>query len=229
MAILARRWSLAFAAVGSAIALAACGSSTHRSPTAPAAAPTATTTATATAPATVTATTSTVPESTATSSATVADQARAARAPMPPGCSSSQVSVSVGRPGAGLGHIGEPLLFRNKGQLTCSLTGYPGVALLKKSGTGQVQASRTPSGYLGGLASGSAVVPVVRVRPGQTISALLEGDDNPAHGAGVCPSYQALLITPPNQTVTVRLARPFSFFCSPEIHPVVAGTSGRQS
>jgi hypothetical protein len=137
--------------------------------------------------------------------------------------------VSVGRPGAGLGHVGEPLLFRNTGAATCVLGGYPGVALVDKSGSGQVQASRTPSGYLGGLASPSAIPPVIRVRPGQTVSALFEGTDIPAGRARVCPGYRAMLVTPPNQTVTVRVAQPFASLCRPQIHPVVAGTSGRQS
>ena len=215
--VLACRWSLAIAAIGSAVVLAACGSSTQHPPEATTAAPT---------PAR---TTTTVSESSATSSAAVSNHATATQASGPPGCNSSQISVSVGRAGAGLGHIGAPLLFRNTGSTTCVLTGYPGVALVKPSGTTEVQASRTLQGYLGGLASTSTAPPVIRVRPGQTISALLEGDDNPANGTGVCPDYQALLVTPPNQTVTVRVARRFTFFCSPQIHPVVLGTSGRQS
>lgn len=227
VAILTRRWALAMAALGSVLGLAGCGSSAQHPPQATTAAPTSTTTSTVSES---TATSSpAISESTATSSSAVSDQARAAQASGPPGCSSGQISVSAGRAGAGLGHVGAPLLFRNTGSATCVLTGYPGVALVKPSGTGEVQVSRSPQGYLGGLASPSTAPPVVRVRPGQTISALLEGDDNPAHGSGVCPSYQALLVTAPNQTVTVRVARPFTFFCSPQIHPVVSGTSGRQS
>jgi hypothetical protein len=212
---LVRRWSLVVVVLGPAAGLAACGSTAQQSTG-------------ISVPSTST-TTTTVSESTGTSSAAVSDQAHAARAAAPPGCSSHRISVSIGLAAAGLGHIGLPLLFRNTGSSTCVLTGYPGVALVRAAGAGQVQASRTLLGYLGGLAGTSTAAPVIRVRPGETISALLEGDDNPAHGTGVCPSFRALLVTPPNQTVTVRLARALSTFCSPQIHPVVAGASGRQS
>jgi hypothetical protein len=231
IASLARRWSVAVAvavaALGLAVGLAACGSSSSQSTAARTNAAAGTSTArSSTAP---TATAPTASTTTVTSSASVSDQAHATPASVPPGCHSSQIVVSVGRAGAGLGHVGEPLLFRNTGSATCVLTGYPGVALVKAAGTGQVQASRTPSGYLGGLASPSGTPPLVRVRAGETISALLEGDDSPAGGSGVCPGYRGLLVTPPNQTVSLRVARPFSALCRPQIHPVVAGTSGSQS
>jgi hypothetical protein len=220
----ARRRFRAAVGFGVAVGLTACGSGTHSTP-ATTAAPSASTTRAATTSVTTTAQAQT--STTVSSSASATDQARAARASGSPACRSSQLAVSVGRAGAGLGHVGEPLLFRNTGPATCVLTGYPGVALVK-AGAGQVQAIRTPSGYLGGLAPSSTTPPVVQVAPGETISALLEGEDGPTDGSGTCPAYRSLLVTPPNQTVTVRVARPFAV-CRPQVHPVVAGTSGRQS
>jgi hypothetical protein len=73
-------------------------------------------------------------------------------------------------------------------------------------------------------------VPVVRVLPGHTVSAYLEGlDSDAAHGGGPCPRYAHLLVTPPNQTVTARMTSPLTTICEPEVHPVVPGTSGRAS
>jgi hypothetical protein len=100
------------------------------------------------------------------------------------------------------------------------------VALVSASGR-QLQAARTGSGYLGGLSSPTATVPVIRMAPGQTVSALLEGDDVPS-GGGTCPGYASLLVTPPNETSTQRLTRPLSALCSPQIHPVVTGATGSQ-
>ena len=127
--------------------------------------------------------------------------------------------------GRWLGHTGEPLLFQNSGRAACSLTGYPGVALVSGGGR-QLQVRRTPNGYLGGLLPSATSNPVVRLGPGEKASALLEGEDSTRSGAA-CPGYVGLLVTPPNQTVTSHIARPVSI-CDPQIHPVVAGTSGRQ-
>ncbi len=128
---------------------------------------------------------------------------------------------------AGLGHFGLALLFRNAGSRPCSLTGYPSAALIVAGGRrGQRQVARTPNGYLGGLSATATSVPIVRLAPGQTAAALLEGEDSTG-GGKPCPRSTALLVTPPNQTVMVRLARSMSI-CRPEIHPVVPGTSGRQ-
>ncbi len=128
----------------------------------------------------------------------------------------------------GLGHIGLVLRFRNTGASGCVLTGYPGAALSTAAGQ-EVQARRTPRGYLGGLSSATSP-PVLHVAPGQTVSALLEGlDSDAAHGGGPCPRYAHLLVTPPNQRVTVRMPTPLARVCSPEIHPVIAGSTGRSS
>jgi hypothetical protein len=197
-------------AAGASLALAACGSSSAKST--PTSTPTTTTSTT----------TTTAPTATGTSS-TGGEQSRArvgSRA-----CAAGQVSVSVGRSNAGLGHLGEPLVFENVGSAACALSGYPGAALVGAGGR-QVQARRTPNGYLGGLSQSSTVNPVVLLRPRQAASALLEGEDSTAAG-GSCPTATALLVTPPNSTVTSRVARPLSM-CDPQIHPVVSGALGTE-
>lgn len=146
--------------------------------------------------------------------------------------------MSLGSGGAGVGHEGITLLFRNTGAVACELDGYPGVALLDASGRQVLQAVRTPSGYLGGLAAGTSVPPTLTVDPGQVVSALLEGTDVPAGTATSCPYYPAVLVTPPNQTVSTRLVlttgsgtgpdRGLPGCSPPQVHPVVPGTTGSQ-
>jgi hypothetical protein len=58
------------------------------------------------------------------------------------------------------------------------------------------------------------------------VSALLEGVDADSQG-GACPTYPTLVVTPPNTTSTVRIARPLAL-CRPEVHPVVSGQTGTQ-
>lgn len=211
------------AAVAAALALAACGSSTHssssaRSPasssSASSASPASTSTSTPAATATV--------SSTAVTSSTAAPRATVAGA----GCSASQIAVSAAPGGVATGHVGLILRFRNHSASSCVLTGYPGAALSTASGH-VVDARRTLSGFLGGL-SGTSRPPVLHVAAGQTVSALLEGlSADMAHGGRPCPRYAHLLVTPPNQRVTVRMATPLARICAPQVHPVVAGSDGR--
>ena len=115
-----------------------------------------------------------------------------------PPCRDDQISVSVAGGGAGLGHQDQVIAFTNQSPSTCSLSGYPGVAGLDAQGHQVVQAERTPNGYLGGLWNGATTPPTVTIAPGQTASATVEGTDNPVGAATSCPSYSALLVTPPN-------------------------------
>ncbi|MDA8314978.1 MAG: DUF4232 domain-containing protein [Actinomycetota bacterium] len=166
-----------------------------------------------------TTTTSAPPPSTTTTTAPVA-------ASGPPRCTFAHLSVSVGQVGAGLGHEGVAILFENTGTSTCSLSGYPGVAALDSAGQQVAQAQRTPSGYLGGMQTGSTTPPVVLLGPGAVASALVEGTDVPEGVASSCPTYPALLVTPPTSTLSARLTVSLPG-CSPiEVHPIVSGSTG---
>jgi hypothetical protein len=190
--------------------LAGCGSSS----------PTTSTSSTATPSSTTTTTTTTTTRTTSSSAAAHAASTA---------CVSGQISVTAGAGGAGLGHVGVVLRFRSTASETCTLSGYPGATLVTAGGR-DVPARRTRNGYLGGLAAASGLLPVVHVLPGHTVSAYLEGlDSDAAHGGGPCPRYAHLLVTPPNQTVTARMTSPLTTICQLEVHPVVAGTSGRAS
>lgn len=160
------------------------------------------------------------PTSTTTSTAT--DQ------PVGP-CTLSELAVTAGSTGAGLGHAGGPILFTNTGAAECSLYGYPGVAGLDAAGHQVVQARRTSSGYLGGLQTGADRPPTVDLAPGQTASAFVEGTDVP-YGTPPppsCPRYAGLLVTPPTATQSVRLAMTLPGCSGLEVHPVLAGSTGR--
>jgi hypothetical protein len=124
-----------------------------------------------------------------------------------------------------MGHIGIVLLFRNASAQACSLQGYPGMAGLDASGHQAVQAVRTLNGYFRALPPGEGP-PVVTLAPGHVASAFIEGTDVPVNGATSCPSYPKVLVTPPNTTVSVLIAKSMPG-CTPiQIHPVVPGTDG---
>jgi uncharacterized protein DUF4232 len=210
------RWLLGLAGMA---ALAGCGSTSTPSTSSP-----STTRSTAT---TTTTTTTAASSATTSPSSTGGNAARAQAASA--ACRSGQIAVTAGAGGAGLGHVGVVLRFRSTAASACTLSGYPGATLVTAAGHDQ-PARRTRNGYLGGLAGASNSVPVLRVAPGETVSALLEGlDSDMAHGGGPCPHYAHLLVTPPNQTVTARMISPLTAVCQPEVHPIVAGTTGRAS
>ncbi len=108
------------------------------------------------------------------------------------------------------------------------MTGYPGVVALDASGHQVAQAQRSPSGYFGGLPPGQTTPITVTLQPGSTASAQIEDTDNPINGATSCPSYQAFLVTPPNdlQSVKVTDSNGFPGCSTLRVHPVVPGTTG---
>jgi Protein of unknown function (DUF4232) len=145
-----------------------------------------------------------------------------------PSCAGDQLATALGRSGAGLGHVGQAVVFTNVSSTACTLYGYPGVAGVDKAGTQVVQATRTPSGYLGGLwSTPNGPPPTVALAPGQVASALVEGTDNPI-GSMPCVQLSGLLVTAPNTTRSVELPSAPSDCDGLEVHPVVPGTSGTQ-
>ncbi|HTX62272.1 MAG TPA: DUF4232 domain-containing protein [Acidimicrobiales bacterium] len=164
-------------------------------------------------------TTTTAPPPRPTTSTTSAGAA-------PARCTFAQLSISLGQSGAGLGHEGGTVLFKNVGTAECTLSGYPGVAALDSRGTQVEQARRDPGGYLGGLQTGSTTPPVVVLEVGAVASAMVEGTDVPVGTATSCPTYPALLVTPPTSTQSRRVTLSLPG-CSPlQVHPVVPGTTG---
>ncbi|MGH9018481.1 MAG: DUF4232 domain-containing protein [Acidimicrobiales bacterium] len=146
---------------------------------------------------------------------------------VPLACRTAQLGVTAGRGGVAAGHSGFPLLFRNTGGRACLLSGYPGIALLGSDGGAAIEAQPVPNGYIGGLRDYSGgPLPEIRLLPGETASALVEGDDAPPVGVAPCGPFAAIRVTPPHAGPSVRLA--VRVPCSDvEVHPVVPGTTGQ--
>ena len=138
-------------------------------------------------------------------------------------CANADLTVSVGPSGAGMGHVGLTIVFTNSSDHQCTLTGYPGVAGMDSTSRKVTQALQTLGGYMGG-SSTKATVPLA---PGGRASALVEGTDVPTGTATTCPVYPRLLVTAPNQTGSHVLAARMPGCSLLQIHPVVAGATGR--
>ncbi len=102
--------------------------------------------------------------------------------------------------------------------------GYPGADGLTAGGTHVVSARRTTNGYLAGVGL-LGPEPIVSLATGATASASIEGLLAPTPSQSACPIYTTLLVTPPNETHSVRL--PAKSLCDLEVHPVVPGSTGR--
>jgi hypothetical protein len=145
-----------------------------------------------------------------------------------PSCTGDQLAATLGRSGVGLGHVGQTIVFTNVSTSACTLYGYPGVAGLDGAGRQIVQATRTPSGYLGGLwNTPNGPPPTVALAPGEVASALVEGLDDQV-GSMPCVQLSGLLVTAPNTTRSVEFPSAPSDCDGLEVHPVVPGTSGTE-
>src|SRR6185369_1716636 len=120
-----------------------------------------------------------------------------AHADPPSPCSDSQVQVSNGGQQAASGHREVVLVFSlAPGAQECSLTGYPGV----DSGAGGplVHASRTMSGFMGGLRDTDVppTIPVTETTPGRAVVEGVAVDSTDAERK--CPTYTELRVTAPD-------------------------------
>lgn len=147
-------------------------------------------------------------------------------APTPPRCRAEDLAIVARDGGAGAGHSAVLLIFTNTGAATCRLYGYPGADALDAAGKTLAHAKRTTAGYMGGLAAG-AKIPTVDVTSGQAASAMLEATGAHADGSA-CTVYAGLLVTPPDETQSSRVAWPSNGCADLQIHPIVAGVTGRQ-
>jgi hypothetical protein len=102
------------------------------------------------------------------------------------------------------------------GAAPCMLTGYPGV----DSGAGGplLHAAWTPSGYMGGLRTGTP--PTVTVSPSQPAYAVVEGAAVD-HGDPDrrCPTYTDLQVILPDTTDAVTVPAVIDT-CGLQVHPV---------
>jgi hypothetical protein len=140
-------------------------------------------------------------------------------------CTAQSLRITGSAASGGDSHAGLVIVYTNTGQISCSMTGYPGLAILNAAGKQIIQAARTPSGYLGGIRNGKPPFATVPLDAGGSASALVEGQvvDNTGKA---CPTEHALLTTPPATTVPVKVSATTVFCGQVQIHPVVAGKSG---
>lgn len=138
----------------------------------------------------------------------------------------SDIRVIPGTAQGAAGHIALVLVFNNVSRTTtCEIIGYPGVDLVTSSGATVAHLTRTLRGMAGGEPAGVTAPRPVILRPGQSASALAEASDVPQGGISDCGNY-SLLITVPNQTVSVPGGTATLPRCDAQIHPVVPGTAG---
>ena len=116
--------------------------------------------------------------------------------------------------GAGQRYV--PIVFTNTGTAACALRGYPGVAGLNATGHQVTQAVRE-TGF---------TISTVTLASGGAASGLVHATVVPSGGATCPPDYAALLVTPPNLTVSVRVAVSLPACGGLTVRPVVAGTAG---
>jgi Protein of unknown function (DUF4232) len=170
----------------------------------------------------------TVPTLTATMTASGGPSASAdpsASAPAAAGCGDDDVAVSVGQGAAASGHISVLLLFTNDSAAACTLHGYPGAELVDPGGKLEpLDAVRKLTGYMGG-AQGLAAPPVVTLKAGQTVSAVLEWTDVPSSDstASCYTGADSLEATPPNskRTTTLSLGDSALVCGGFQVHPVL--------
>ena len=147
---------------------------------------------------------------------------QAAPPPAETDCALSQLSVTDSNGSARSTHRAVVLVFANTSSTTCHLTGYPGVAALNASDQQIAQATRTLSGYLAGVRA----VAQVQLAPGASASATVEALAVDPTTGNACTRYAGILVTPPNETHSIKLPWPNDGCASLQIHPVVQGTTG---
>jgi hypothetical protein len=163
-------------------------------------------------------TTTTQPPATTATTAPVATTGSTTTTAGTAACTTADLSVRGGQSQGAAGTIGVPVLFTNTGSRPCELQGYPGVAGLDANGHQLTQARRVPDG--------TSRPPSVQIGPGRTASALVTGSDVATGTATSCPTYAALLVTPPNDTHSVRVNARLPGCSDLQVHPVVPGSSG---
>jgi Protein of unknown function (DUF4232) len=142
-------------------------------------------------------------------------------------CTGSEIKVSLGEGGVAMSHEGFVLIFTNSSSRTCTLDGYPGVAIMNGS-TVVLNATRSLNGFIGdGRGTPLTSIPLVTLAPGATASAELEfvvnaGETCYPNGTGTVE------VTPPNTTTTTgtrsETVGTHGICADFQIHPVVAGT-----
>ena len=135
-------------------------------------------------------------------------------------CALTDLAISLGAPFApgAPGVVQRPIVFKNTGSAACFTVGWPGVAVLGSGGAQFLQAERT-----------GAKGPQVTLQPGASASALLTVVTfraAPDSTTAPCPAAPNLLVTPPDDTHSARIAFGSAVCEQPKISALAAGTNG---
>jgi len=141
-------------------------------------------------------------------------------------CATGSLSVHLGAAGGAAGSTYEPLVFTNKGSVSCTLDGYPGVSFVAPSTGSQVGAAASRNTQ--------HAAALVTLAPGATASAMLQIAQEANYPAATCKptDVSGLRVYPPGSTTALYVA-----FKSPQqacstnvnqlsVQAVVSGSSG---
>jgi Protein of unknown function (DUF4232) len=137
-------------------------------------------------------------------------------------CAESQLRATVSSAdAAGLDRHVLRLVFTNTSSTVCTLTGYPGAAIVDFSGKQVHQAKRVVGGPVAGTIEKIGTVPVP---PGAHVFAYLEGQSTRGQGAAQAgcdaPKYPRILVTPPNTRTAVPFTIGWPQCYTFDVHPV---------
>ncbi|MBV9593559.1 MAG: DUF4232 domain-containing protein [Actinobacteria bacterium] len=135
-------------------------------------------------------------------------------------CGNGALHASVGEPQRAAGHGSAVIKFVNELGEPCTVSGYPGFDANPDGGE-PVHASRSLSGYSGG----AKAITTLTVKPDQAVSATVEWLDTDTDGSD-CDTSDSVSVTAPNTGTTQKFPLEVGL-CGLQIHPVVAGTTGR--
>src|SRR5215471_8773721 len=118
----------------------------------------------------------------------------------PPGCASRDLKATVGIAQGAAGSVYQVIDFTNIGTSSCSLYGYPGVALAGGSPVTQIGAPASRS-----TASAPKLLTLAAGATANALVQITEAENYPASKCGPTPSTY-MQIYPPNQTTPIYLA-----------------------
>ena len=122
-------------------------------------------------------------------------------------CHTADLSASLGNLDAGAGSRFGKLVLENTSSRTCTLTGYVGGQFL---GSGTKKLPTT-------VIRDASTVRTIIVKPGAKGVAEVRWTVIPS-GNAKCPTPQALLVTPPDETTSLRLTFHHGPVCGGELH-----------
>lgn len=135
----------------------------------------------------------------------------------------AELTVTAGELGAAAGTVGFPLAFTNAGATPCEIGGYPQVTATDSVTGRRVAALATRSAMLSGVA---VLAPAtLRLAPGDVVSVLVEGGDNPAGDATSCSELSAFKVTLGGSTTGLSLR--FPGCGGMQVSALVPGATGR--